>query len=78
MIDCGMFQGLKALREQNWKPTAFEPRSVDRMLLTHAHIDHSGYLPRFVREGYRSAVHATSPTAELARFMLLDSAHLQM
>lgn len=77
LIDCGLFQGLKELRLLNWQPTPFEPSSVSDVILTHTHIDHSGYLPRFVREGFRGTVHATPPTKELARVLLLDAAKLQ-
>jgi metallo-beta-lactamase family protein len=77
LVDCGMFQGLKALRELNWKRPTFDPRSVDAVVLTHAHIDHSGYLPRLVREGFRGPIFCTAATAELADLLLLDAAHLQ-
>jgi len=78
LIDCGLFQGLKNLRELNWQKPRFDPASVRSLVLTHAHLDHSGYLPRLVKQGFAGAVRATRPTTELARFMLLDSAHLQM
>jgi len=78
LIDCGMFQGLKELRELNWRPPAFDPAAVDHVLLTHAHIDHLGFLPRLVREGYRGPVHCTPPTRELAELVLLDAAKLQV
>jgi len=77
LIDCGMFQGRKENRLRNWEPFPVSPSEVDRVLLTHAHIDHSGYLPRFVAEGFGGPVHCTYPTADLCDIMLKDSAHLQ-
>lgn len=77
LIDCGLFQGLKELRLLNWKPPSFDPRSVDAVLLTHAHIDHSGYLPRLVKEGFRGPIYATPATIELVRVLLRDAARLQ-
>ncbi len=77
LVDCGMFQGLKELRERNWAPPAFDVRALDHVLLTHVHIDHIGWLPRLVREGYDGPVHCTAPSRELAEMMLLDAAKLQ-
>src|SRR5688572_18733221 len=77
LIDCGLFQGQKELRERNWALPGFEPRSLQAVILTHAHIDHSGYLPRLVRDGFRGPILCTPATAELARLLLLDSAHIQ-
>jgi metallo-beta-lactamase family protein len=77
MLDCGLFQGLKELRQRNWTPLPVEPRSVATVVLTHAHIDHTGYLPRFCRDGFAGKVYATRATADLARIMLPDSGHLQ-
>jgi len=77
LIDCGLFQGLKPLRERNWADPGFDLRRVDATLLTHAHIDHTGWLPRAVRLGLRGPVHATEATCELAELLLMDSAHLQ-
>ncbi len=77
LVDAGMFQGLKELRELNWRPPAFKPSSIDHVLLTHTHSDHSGYLPRLVRDGFRGPVHSTAATLELARLLLLDAAKLQ-
>ena len=65
-VDAGLFQGLKELRLRNWSRPSFDPRSVDSLLLTHAHIDHIGYLPKLVREGFRGPVYCTRPTANLA------------
>lgn len=76
LIDCGLFQGLKYLRERNWAPLAADPRSIDAIILTHAHLDHSGYLPRIVREGFSGPVYCTSATADLCEILLKDSAHL--
>jgi metallo-beta-lactamase family protein len=76
-VDAGLFQGLKQLRLMNWSGPAFDPHAVDTMLLTHAHIDHIGYLPRLVRQGFRGPVFCTRPTAELAEILLLDAARLQ-
>ena len=77
LIDCGLFQGLKHLRERNWEPIPFDPRSINAVVLTHAHIDHTGTLPRLVREGYRGPVYSTSGTRDLSALMLPDSARLQ-
>jgi metallo-beta-lactamase family protein len=77
LIDCGLYQGLKELRQRNWEPLPIEPRSIDHVVLTHAHIDHSGYLPRLCRDGFRGAVHATRGTADLLRILLPDSGRLQ-
>ncbi len=77
MVDCGLFQGLKELRLRNWDPLPVNPASINAVILTHAHIDHSGYLPRLVRDGFDGQVFATPGTVELARIMLPDSAHLQ-
>jgi len=77
LIDCGMFQGAKKLRLQNWEPFPLEPATVDHVFLTHAHIDHIGMLPKFVRDGFQGPAWATPITAELAQLTLADSAHLQ-
>ncbi|SDY47613.1 MBL fold metallo-hydrolase RNA specificity domain-containing protein [Hymenobacter psychrophilus] len=77
LIDCGLFQGLKALRLRNRDELPFDPATVDAVVLTHAHIDHSGYLPKLVRDGFRGRVFCTEPTADLLSIMLLDSAKLQ-
>jgi len=77
LVDCGLFQGLKNLREQNWEPLAVPPQSIDAVVLTHAHLDHSGYLPRLVREGFRGPIYCTPATRDVAELILRDSAHLQ-
>lgn len=76
LIDCGMFQGPRELRERNWLPPPFPPEGPNAILITHAHIDHTGWLPRLVKEGYRGPIFATPATAEMLRIMLLDSARL--
>ncbi|MEM9185478.1 MAG: MBL fold metallo-hydrolase [Planctomycetota bacterium] len=77
LIDCGMFQGLKKLRELNWAGTPFKAGELDAVLLTHAHLDHVGYLPRVVKEGYHHRVFCTPATAKLAEVIMLDSAKIQ-
>jgi metallo-beta-lactamase family protein len=77
LVDCGLFQGPRELRELNWKPFPIEPRSIDAVILTHAHLDHSGYLPRLAKDGFSGPIYATAATRETARLILLDSAKLQ-
>lgn len=77
LLDCGMFMGLKALRLRNWAPSPFDPRDVDAVVLSHAHLDHSGALPRLVRAGFRGPIHCTAGTRDLLRILLEDAAHLQ-
>jgi len=77
LIDCGLFQGLKNLREMNWTPLPLKPSSIDAVVLTHAHLDHSGYLPKLVREGFRGSIFATEATREVADLILKDSGYLQ-
>ncbi len=77
LVDCGLFQGLKRLRRQNWEPFAVPPASIDAVVITHAHIDHSGYLPALVRDGFDGPIWCSEGTADLLELLLLDSAHLQ-
>jgi len=77
LIDCGLFQGMKELRLRNWEGPPVDPASVDMIILTHAHIDHTGYLPRFVAQGFKGPVYATPATVDLARILLPDAGHLQ-
>ncbi len=76
MVDCGVFQGLKELRLQNWEPFPFEASSIDYVLLTHGHLDHVGYLPRLVSQGFHGKILATAPTLEVAETILRDSAKI--
>ena len=77
MVDAGMFQGLKELRLKNWDPFAIDPRELDAMVLTHAHLDHCGYIPKLVKDGFEGAIHSTENTAKLADVILRDSARIQ-
>ena len=77
LVDCGLFQGLKELRLRNWEAPPFDPQQLDLVVLTHAHLDHSGWLPRLVDLGYRKTVVATGATCELCGILLPDSGHLQ-
>jgi metallo-beta-lactamase family protein len=77
LVDCGLFQGYKLLRLRNWAPPPVKPSSIDAVILTHAHIDHSGYLPLLARQGFRGKVFCTPGTYDLCRILLPDSGHLQ-
>jgi Predicted exonuclease of the beta-lactamase fold involved in RNA processing len=77
LLDCGLFQGLKALRARNWQPPPLDPARLDAVVLSHAHIDHSGYLPRLVHAGFAGPVYCTPATADLLGVLLPDAAHLQ-
>ena len=77
LIDCGMFQGLKDLRLRNWSPLPVPPETIDCVVLTHAHIDHSGWLPRLVSQGFNGPVYCTGGTEDLCKLVLPDAAHLQ-
>src|SRR5512140_10207 len=72
LVDCGLFQGPKELRERNWQRPPFRPAELDAVVLTHAHIDHPGYLPRLVAEGYDGPIYCSRGTAELLRVLLPD------
>lgn len=77
LVDCGLFQGLKELRERNWQDPPFDPRSLNAVLITHAHIDHTGYLPRLVTQGFHGPVYCSRGTADLLKILLPDSGRLQ-
>lgn len=77
LIDCGLFQGLKDLRLLNWADLPFDPSSIDKVLLTHGHLDHVGYLPRLVNSGFKGEVWGTKPTLEITEVILKDSAKIQ-
>ena len=77
LVDCGLFQGPRAIRDRNWEPFPIKTEEIDRLVLTHAHIDHTGFLPRLAREGYRGPVWATSATCDLLKLLLPDGGHLQ-
>lgn len=77
LVDCGLFQGLKELRLRNWSPPPFDPASLGLILLTHAHLDHSGYLPAIYRNGYEGAILTTPASRDLCGIILPDSGHLQ-
>lgn len=77
LIDCGQFQGIKPLRELNWEPLPVLPSSIDYVLLTHGHLDHCGWLPRFVNQGFEGKIFCTNPTKAIAQLILLDSAKIQ-
>jgi len=77
LVDCGLFQGLKELRLRNWAPFPIDPGAIDAVVLTHAHLDHCGYLPRLVAAGYRGRIWCTGGTKDLCSVVLPDAAHLQ-
>ncbi len=77
LFDCGLFQGMKDLRRRNWDAFPVDPASIDAVIISHAHIDHTGYLPKFVREGFNGPIYCTKPTADLIELLLLDAAKLQ-
>ena len=76
LVDCGLFQGLKTLRVRNWNPLPLPVSEIDAVILTHAHVDHSGYIPRLVKDGYRGRIYATPATFDLCRILLPDSGYL--
>lgn len=77
LVDCGLFQGTNELKDRNWKPLPVDPKTIDYAVLTHAHLDHTGWLPVLVRDGYRGSIYANPATIELTEILLKDSAHLQ-
>src|SRR5205085_6784409 len=77
LVDCGLFQGLKELRERNWQPFPIAATAIHAIVLTHAHLDHCGYLPRLVAQGFRGRVFCTGGTSDLCSLVLPDSAHIQ-
>jgi metallo-beta-lactamase family protein len=77
LIDCGLFQGPKEWRERNWQPTPVPAHEIDAVVLTHAHLDHCGWIPKLVKEGFRGPIYATPPTIDLCGILLPDSGHLQ-
>jgi metallo-beta-lactamase family protein len=77
LVDCGLFQGFKQLRLRNWEPLPVAASAIDAIVLTHAHIDHSGYVPMLARQGFRGKIYCTSATHELCKILLPDSGHLQ-
>ena len=76
LIDCGFYQE-RQFRERNWEPFAIPPENIDAVLLTHAHLDHCGLLPRLVKEGFKGNIYCTEATADIAKIILLDSAKIQ-
>ena len=77
LVDCGLFQGLKELRLRNWDDLPLPVESVDAIVLTHAHLDHSGYTPRIAKQGFAGKIHCTEATANLLEILWMDSAKLQ-
>jgi metallo-beta-lactamase family protein len=77
LVDCGLFQGLRELRERNWEEPPFDASKLNAVVITHAHVDHTGYLPRLVGRGYRGPVYCSKGTADLLKLLLPDSARLQ-
>lgn len=77
LVDCGLFQGLPELTERNYRPLSIDPKTIDYVILTHAHLDHTGWLPVLVRDGFRGPIFANPASIELATLLLNDSAHLQ-
>ena len=77
LIDCGLFQGVKALRELNWQPLSVLPSTIDFVLLSHGHLDHCGWLPKLLNDGFKGKIFCTSPTKQISQLILLDSAKIQ-
>lgn len=76
LVDCGVFQGSRDLKQKNWDKFLIDPKQIDAIVLTHAHIDHSGYIPKLAKDGFRGPIYCTPPTASLCRILLLDSAKI--
>lgn len=76
-VDCGMYQGTAEIEKRNWETALYDPAHIDFFIITHAHIDHSGLLPRMVQKGFHGPIYATEPTGDLLKILLLDSAHIQ-
>ena len=77
LVDCGLFQGQKEWRERNWQDLPVPANSIDAVILTHAHLDHSGWIPRLVKQGFHGPIYATTATIDLCSILLPDSGHLQ-
>ena len=77
LVDCGLFQGRKEIRKRNWEEPEFDPNKLDAIVLTHAHIDHTGYLPLVVKRGYKGPIYCTAATKDILELLLPDSAALQ-
>jgi metallo-beta-lactamase family protein len=78
LVDCGLFQGIKSIQRKNWDPFPIAAKEIDAVVLTHAHLDHCGYLPLLVKQGFKKEIYGTRYTNEIAKVILRDSAHLQM
>src|SRR3989344_5290921 len=76
MIDCGLHQGAHFCEKHNWEPFPYDPKTVNAVFLTHAHIDHSGRLPKLIKDGFHGTVYSTPPTRDFANVLLLDSEHM--
>src|SRR5258708_26400075 len=77
LVDCGLFQGLKELRERNWQDPLFDPTSIDAVIITHAHIDHTGFLPRLVKLGFNGPIYTSAASLDLLKILLPHCALLQ-
>src|SRR6516164_8091999 len=77
LVDCGLFQGTNDLKQRNWSRLPVDPKTIDYLVLTHAHLDHTGWLPLLCRDGYGKTIYANPATIELAEILLKDSGHLQ-